>query len=147
MGIKKSIMISDSAVSFIENRTRGDIGISWSQSVNKAVTDLKSLCVAMLPELTEAEWVMLLNVHNGSYLQDFTIFPLRLASDVMDCYGVVELSGLDESHQALVRKLHGMSQAEQYAILDMVQKYWSFDPKEPIKFETHMDRINFLKSK
>ena len=145
MSLKKSVMISDSAVAAIQARSRGDIGIGWSQSINKAITDLKTLCRVMLPDLTENEWVMVLNVHNGSFLEDQTFFPLRLASDVMDCYGVVDIGELDEPHQALVRKLHTMSQAEQYAILDMVQKYWSFQPNKPMQFDTHLARIEHLK--
>lgn len=145
MSLKKSVMISDSAVKAIQARSRGDVGISWSQSINKAVTDLKTLCRVMLPKLDESEWVMILNVHNGSFLQDQTFFPLRLASDVMDCYGVVDIGDLDEPHQALVRKLYAMSQAEQYAILDMVQKYWAFQPSEPMQFDSHTARIEYLK--
>jgi hypothetical protein len=147
MSLKKSVMISDSAVAAIQARSRSDVGIGWSQSINKAITDLKTLCRVMLPELTENEWVMILNVHNGSFLEGQTFFPLRLASDVMDCCGVVDIGDLDEPHQALVRKLHAMSQAEQYAILDMVQKYWAFQPKEPVQFDSHMARIEHLKTK
>lgn len=127
MSIKKTVYIDDYSEQFIRDRARDvDDKISWSSAFNKYTRDLSSLIRDCMPGLALNEWQMLLNVYTGHF-NDQHISPMRIASDIMDCYGVVDINDLADDHRALVKKCHGMSQCQQYAVLDVVQRYWSKD--------------------
>lgn len=76
-----------------------------------------------MPELTTPEWVRILDAHRGVITDDLR--PYRLASDLMDDYGTIDLADLQPEQAALVRKLHDMTQAQQWAILDVVKRFWA----------------------
>lgn len=124
--VKKSVMFSDQTVAYIKARTREENEISWSQALNEGFKALAWVTKQSLPELSAKEWGMLLNVYAGCIVE-FTP-PFRIASDMMDDRGEISIETLDKvdpGYAALVRKMHGLSQIEQFAVLDFVQKFWS----------------------
>lgn len=123
--IKKSVMFSDGTQKYIAARTRAEDEIAWSQSLNEGFKALKWLTDQALPELAAAEWQVILNAYAGSIISFDP--PYRVASDLMDDVGAISIEDLEPSYAALVKKIHGMSQLEQYAIMDFVQKFWSRD--------------------
>ena len=124
MSIKKSVMISDQTLNFIEERTNCEIG--WSKAVNGAFSSLQLLINLNMPNLSDKDWRIVLDVHCGNInLFDSVSYPFRLASDVMDHYGVIDLNDLAPEIQVTVKKLHGLTQAEQYAVYDVVGRFWA----------------------
>lgn len=126
--IKKSVMFSEQTQAYIDARTRSDDQIAWSQALNEGFKALQWLTAESLPELTEGEWETILNVFSGSIIE-FTP-PFRIASDMMDDKGAIALEELDPEYAALVKKMHALSQVEQFAVLDFVQKFWAKDWKD-----------------
>lgn len=126
--VKKSVMFSDQTVAYIKARTREENEISWSQALNEGFKALAWLTKQSLPELSDYEWQMLMNVYAGRIIK-FTP-PFRIASDMMDDRGEISIETLEKVDQAytmLVRKMHGLSQIEQFAVLDFIQKFWARD--------------------
>ena len=124
MGIKKSVMISDQTLNFIEERTNCEI--AWSKAVNGAFSNLQLLINLNMPNLSDKDWRIVLDVHSGNInLFDSVSYPFRLASNVMDHYGVIDLNDLVPEIQMTVKKLHGLTQAEQYAVYDVVGRFWA----------------------
>lgn len=144
MSIKKSLMISDSTLDYINARTKADTSdVRWSHEVNKAFSQLGWTMRQALPDLTHGEWELLLNVYAGTWLDDFAP-PFRIASDIMDHFGAVDLSTLDEDTQAVIRRMHGLSQVEQLAVMDFIQKYWSNDWSHCKDFDHVIDEVKAL---
>lgn len=128
--IKKSVMISGLSVAYMQARTRYGEDISWSQNINEGFRALSWITRQSLPVLTPAEWEILLNVYAGSWLEFQP--PFRIASDIMDNWGALELSQLDPAVAELAKKMHGLSQVEQYSVMEFVRVFWSHDwTKEP----------------
>jgi|SRR5690625_2359700 len=124
--IKKSVMFSDGTQAYIAARTKGGLDeISWSKALNEGFKALKWLADQALPDLSADEWQVILNAYAGSIVSFDP--PYRVASDLMDDVGAISIEELEPSYAALVKKIHGMSQLEQYAIMDFVQKFWSRD--------------------
>lgn len=76
------------------------------------------------PELSRSEWVELYNVYAGSDLTRL-ILPFNLADDLRTYYGT-----LPQDLTALYDKLTEMTQAQQFAVLDVVRVYWAGDKDE-----------------
>lgn len=121
--LKKSVMFSESTVNYIEARTKEDDEISWSKALNEGFKALQWLTKEALPDFDAQEWQAILNVYAGSFIEFNP--PFRIASDMMDDAGAIALEELSPEYAALVKKVHGMSQLQQFAILDFVQKFWS----------------------
>lgn len=124
--IKKSVMLSEQAQRYIDTRgytKGGGEDYAWSEAVNETFKAAQWVAESSLPELSQAEWQHILNAHSGVII-DYTP-PYRLASDLMDNVGAVSLEELDPDYAALVRKLHSMSQAAQFAVLDFTRKFWA----------------------
>ena len=134
MGIKKSVYLSDETKQYIEARNSPhNDSVAWSDGINRSVSALNWLGRELLPELSEKEWNVILNVYTGS-LVDFN-YPLRIASDMMDNVGVIDLNEIaDEYYRELVIKTHSFSQPEQWAVMDFVLYYWSNDWSESADF-------------
>lgn len=117
----------------LHNYTQGgrDNG-SLSEHINAMIERYDWIMRYSLPDMTAEQWQMLLNVYAGSEMTSYHP-PYRIASDIMDCYGVLELSELDASLAETVRQIHAMSQAQQCAILDACQRFWCAPSDERLK--------------
>ncbi len=136
-------MLSDNSVGFIRAREKdSEEGVKWSRAINESFNILRYLLSQELPNLTQDEWLIILDAHNG-VITDFH-FPIRLASDIMDHYGVISVDDLADEIKAVVLKVYKMSQAQQCAILDMVKKYWSYDWSS-VKFKNLNEQIEKIK--
>lgn len=151
---KRSVNLTDETVRFIERYSRdiGEEDMKWSAAINYAISQLvgnhdsnimnaqkaKELDAMMrmsLPDLTEADWQEILNVHNGVYI-DLTP-PHRLASDMLDCYGAISIEELTPAQADLAKRLHAMPQVQQAAILWTCRQFWS----QPRDFGTLMEMV------
>ena len=102
MGIKKSIQLSEQAVAYVQARQMSSAdessefpSLSWSSALNGATADLSRLLGQLVPDLDDTTWVELFNAYAGHYFGGPTIAPFRLASDVMDLYGVISIDELE----------------------------------------------------
>jgi hypothetical protein len=86
------------------------------------------MSIQSLPKLTMEEWQMILGIYDGSWVEPHQ--PLSIATDIMDDKGAISLTNLTPEYAALAQKMHSLSQAEQLAIMDFVQKYWANDGSE-----------------
>lgn len=127
---KASVYLTASTMTVLSKRQR-DAGetVNLSGGLNEVVSRYAWLVKASLPDLGAEEWQTILNVYSGSVLDEF-VAPARIASDMMDNVGAISLETLDQEYRALVEKAHGWSQAEQVAVLDFVQQFWSKDWSE-----------------
>lgn len=130
MATKKSVFLSTRTVEWIEGTTKKanfDEAPKWSESINATFEQFRFLLKNALPEFSTAEWEIILNVYAGCYFPAHGV-PARIASDMMDNLGEVDLEKLTEFHPeyaSLVRKTHAMTQVEQLAVLYFVQIFWS----------------------
>ena len=130
MGTKKSLMLADETVKFIENKnTKSDV--SWSYEVNDAISRLSTIYNDIRPELSLRQWEIILGVYDGVKVKIES--KVRIASDVMDSYDAVDISNIPKDAQETVRLLHNMSQSQQIAVLDVVERYWA--EKGKVKIE------------
>lgn len=116
---KKSVHISQTAEIYISNRTLQGESKNYSAHINNAFEQLAHLTRAEKPELSKSEWVELYNVYAGSDLTRL-VMPFDLADDLRTHYGT-----LSQDLTALYNKLAGMTQAQQFAVLDAVRVYWA----------------------
>ena len=121
--IKKSVMLSEGTLDYINARVRHESEIGWSEVLNEGFKALKWLSAQALPDLTPDEWQYLLNAYSGC-MMSFSP-PYRIASDLMDDAGAVSIEELTPEYAALVKKIHGMTQVQQYAIQDFIIKFWA----------------------
>lgn len=127
MSVKKSVFLTDLTAQWIEATTAGSPDSpAWSSAINATVEQLRYLLGQSLPDLTQEEWSALLNVYTGCHMPGHGL-PARIASDIMDDAGALELSELTEERQTLVRKMHALNQTEQLAVLYFIQLFWSVD--------------------
>ena len=116
---KKSVHISQTAEIYISNRILQGESKNYSAHINNAFEQLAHLTRAEKPELSKSEWVELYNVYAGSDLTRL-VMPFDLADDLRTHYGT-----LPQDLTALYDKLAGMTQAQQFAVLDAVRVYWA----------------------
>lgn len=121
--VKKSVIFSEGTLDYIKARVRHESDIGWSEVLNEGFKALKWLSREALPDFTPKEWEYLLNVYNGCVMSFNP--PYRIASDLMDDAGVISVEELAPEYAALVKKIHGMSQVQQYAIQDFIIKFWA----------------------
>ena len=137
--IKKSVMFSEQSLGYIKARVRHESDIGWSEALNEGFRALKWLTSQALPDLNTSEWEQLINAYSGC-MMGFSP-PFRIASDLMDDVGAVSIVELTPDYAALVKKIHGMSQVEQYAIQDFIIKFWAGDWSDCKDFEEIKARI------
>ena len=90
-----------------------------SAHINNAFEQLAHLAQVEKPELSKSEWIELYNIYAGSDLTRL-VMPFDLADDLRTHYGA-----LAQDLTALYNKLAGMTQAQQFAVLDAVRVYWA----------------------
>lgn len=136
MGIKKSVMVSDQALAFMEARTNPHIdggeqesgsqpSFKWSEQINGAFHELSWLTRSLVPDLSTDAWVLLLNAYNGHFFESRMITPLRLAQDCLEYLGCIDISSLDETTAAAIQSIHALPQPQQYAAYQTVRVYWA----------------------
>jgi len=141
MSLKKSVILGDHTVAIMRACTRHDIdGPAWSNLVNRAIVVGDYLFRESLPDLTPAEWQTILNVYAGT-VGSIEHPPYRIASDMMDDLGLIDVDQHPDAD--LVRRIHGMSQCQQYAILSFVERFWGNDWNHVENFQ---DVITAIKS-
>ena len=140
--LKKSVMFAEPTVNYIQARTKSDDDISWSQELNETFKALKWLSDECLPDLTETQWQHILNVYASSHIEFHP--PYRIASDIMDSTGEIDLDELQPDLAETVKIVHKCSQAEQFAIMDFVKKFWSHNWSGEKDFEAIVDKIKAL---
>ena len=96
----------------------------WSGVINQTMTAAKWIASQSLPDLSPAEWELIVDAYidigNRESLQHP---PYRIASDLMDYLGLLDVA--DHPNPELVKRIHAMGQAEQFAILTCVQRFWN----------------------
>lgn len=134
MSTKKSVFLSDCTAEWVEFTTKKTIndqeldGPKWSECINATFEQFRYLLRDSLPELTADEWTVILNVYAGCYFPAHGV-PARIASDMMDNIGTIDINDVVDDYANLVRKVNGMSQLEQMAVLYFVQIFWLNDWK------------------
>ena len=116
---KKSVHTSQTAEIYISDRTLQGENKNYSAHINNAFEQLAHLAMTEKPELSQAEWIELYNVYAGSDLTRITL-PFDLADDLRTHYGT-----LPQDLTALYDKLSGMTQAQQFAVIDAVRLFWA----------------------
>ena len=116
---KKSIHISQNAELYITDRTLQGEKKNYSSYFNNAFEQLAHLAKAEKPILSKSEWIELYNVYAGSDLTRL-VLPFDLANDLLDHYTTLPQE-LNELHNKLIT----MTQAQQFAVLDCIRKYWA----------------------
>lgn len=139
MGIKKSVFLSDESERIIRLMSRDDDQPQWSQVINQTMSAAYWVFRESLPEFTPAEWQMILNTYAGT-CQSLQSRPYRVASDMMDDLGLIDVS--DHPMPGLVKRIHGMSQAEQFAILMFVEIFWNNNWNDAADFSEVISRIS-----
>lgn len=115
---KTAVHISDKTWQYITDRTQQEQK-GLSSYINNAFEQLAHLARAEKPELSKSEWIELYNVYAGSDLTRL-VMPFDLADDLRTHYGT-----LPQDLTVLCDKLAGMTQAQQFAVLDAVRVYWA----------------------
>lgn len=116
---KTAVNLSKNALRYITDRTQQGEQKGLSAHINNAFAQLAHLAHAEKPELSKSEWVELYNVYAGSDLTRIAL-PFNLAEDLITHYGT-----LPQDLTALYDKLAGMTQAQQFAVIDSVRVYWA----------------------
>lgn len=114
---KTSVYFTNEMQEFVKFRSKKT---NWSGAVKEWHRELSHL-VAQQVDMTEGEMQLLYKMYARQDLFHLT-FPINIVRDIMIDFDAMELSELDESHRKLAEKLRGMSQAEQYVIIDKVRK-------------------------
>ena len=113
----------------MENEFNGQ----WSFAVNRQfdlaaarAAKLRWLAEQLLPDLSDQEWQLVLNAYAGTARDELEPQGrYRIASDVMDDHGIEILDGCEPEFQAAIRKLAGLSQAQQFAVAQFINWFWS----------------------
>ena len=116
---KTAVHLSDKTWQYITDRTIQGEQKGFSAHINNAFEQLAYLARVEKPELSKLEWVELYNVYAGSDLTRL-VMPFDLANDLRTHYGT-----LPQDLTALYNKLAGMTQAQQFSVLDAVRVYWA----------------------
>jgi hypothetical protein len=122
MPVKKSVFINDKTAAWIATTTtEGGAAPTWSESINTTFRQFSYLLKDALPEFTDAEWEFIANIYETRKAPAHQC-PARIAGDIMDSLGIISLD--HEPNAELIKRLHGMSQTEQMAVLYFIQIYW-----------------------
>ena len=116
---KTAVNLSKNALQYITDRTQQGEQKGLSAHINNAFEQLAHLARVEKPELSKSEWIELCNIYAGSDLTRLAM-PFDLADDVRTHYGT-----LPQELTALYDKLAGMTQAQQFAVIDSVRVYWA----------------------
>ena len=131
MAIKKSVFLSDRTgewISVTTCKSGFDMTPKWSESINATTDQFRYLLKVSIPDLNIYEWTSIFNIYNGCHMPAHSI-PARVASDMMDNIGAIDLENVGKDYAALVRKVYAMTQTEQLAITYVAQIFWSSEWK------------------
>lgn len=124
MATKKSVFLSTETVDWIKKTTADDLtNPKWSESINASFSQFRYLIRESVPDLSPADWRIILNIYSGCIFPAHRL-PVRIARDIMDDIGEIDISKMPAEYSALIRKLHDLSQLQQMAILYFVQIFW-----------------------
>ena len=116
---KTAVHLSKGALQYVTDRTPQGEQKGLSAHINNAFEQFAHLAQVEKPELSKSEWIELYNIYAGSDLTRL-VMPFDLADDLRTHYGA-----LAQDLTALYNKLAGMTQAQQFAVLDAVRVYWA----------------------
>lgn len=111
--------------------SRANADARTPELTSRAVTDLNdyyALLERSRPDLTEGEWLLLMDVLNGTYLDRQSAGYLW--AEITDAYdanpSLSEKWGV--AVPGLIDKLRWMSRTEQLAVADAVRRFWTIAP-------------------
>ena len=116
---KTAVHLSKGALQYVTDRTPQGEQKGLSAHINNAFEQLAHLARVEKPELSKSEWIELYTIYAGSDLTRL-VMPFDLADELRTHYGA-----LAQDLTALYNKLAGMTQAQQFAVLDAVRVYWA----------------------
>ena len=122
---KTSVSFSERSQQVLDSYgTRTDGGPALSSLVNEIMSRYDWIIRSSLPELTDAEWRIILDIYADNQL-DYNK-PFRVGSDIMDHYGwsLAEVARSEEPAAQLAMKLSELGQAAQAAIVDAVGRFF-----------------------
>lgn len=123
MSIKKPVVITDESLSYIQARNpHPGSEASWSRAVNCALDHLGWITRELLPELSETDWELILNVYSGATQEFYR--PFSLSADCMSYFGARDIGDVPEKYQGSIQLFRDLTQAEQYAVFQFVEVFW-----------------------
>lgn len=93
-----------------------------SGRVNQICSEWLNMIELAMPELSEQEWLAIIDITNGVAISDDDTLRL-LWAEVAD--SADECAKWESDQQALEGKLRGMPMASLYALRETVEQYWS----------------------
>ncbi len=147
MGKKTSVYLSDQTLNIMEksrDKRNPDSAVAWSNIVNRSITICDFLFREHLPDFSASEWQAILNAYAGT-IGNIEHPKYRVASDLMDDRGLVDVNDHPESE--LVKRIHSMSQVEQFAILMFNEIFWCGDWNDCADFDEIKARISTSKAR
>lgn len=139
MSDSKPIIFSASVVDYIEMRTKSNNETEWSQELDEAFKAMQWLSIAYLPELTDQQWRYIIDAYTDKKIQFSP--PYNISSEMMASQGVVTLDKLELEHAETVNIVFQCSQAQQFAIMDLVKRYWARDWSEEQDFSAIINKL------
>lgn len=129
MGERRLIHLNQKAFDFIEARTPVRDGNTARHSLTRELhNSLEAhswLIRESIPELSLDTWQALIDTYAASPIFDRpNKRRLRLAMDVMDHFGVLDISHLTQEKAAIVLSLRHLNQIEQFAVSEVLRVYF-----------------------
>ena len=107
-------------------KSRQDIAQSKYASISLMCTRYADIVARSLPDLTRAEWTLVLDALNGCVTWDAAFRPPYILVEISDH---ISLNQADQVHDvdgpALLAKLHALSLAQITAVLDRAEQFWA----------------------
>ena len=135
-------------MSWIKNTTKvykhecEDDSAQLSTSINTFFDRFIYLISEAIPELTSEEWQCIFNTYSGCKLPEYKdIRFISVESDIIDNFGVDDISDLSENIQLLVKKIHRMSRVEKLSILYVNDFFWINNGSYNCDFDEMIDQI------
>jgi len=121
MGIKKSVFLSDRSEKIIRSMSHHDHP-RWSQVINQTFAAMDSIFRNSLPALSTDDWQVIMNAYSSGTRDTISCIPFQIASDIMGDRGLLDVE--QHPQKNLVKRIHAMTQAEQFAILTVVRIFY-----------------------
>ncbi len=121
MSKRASIYLSSKTMSILDV-SKDD---SLSGMINLIVGRYNEIVWRSMPALTRNEWCAIMDANNGTIINDDSHFdesPTMLWANVADSQGLDEKWNIDS--KKLVAKMRAWSNAEGFAAIDAVGKFW-----------------------
>ena len=148
MKTEKTIFLTEKTLGWITNTTKvyehecDDDSTNLSTSINTFFDRFIYLISEAIPELTSEEWLCIFNTYCGCKLSEYKdIRFISVESDIIDNFGVDDISDLSENIQLLVKKIHRMSRVEKLSILYVNDFFWINNGSYNCDFDEMIDQI------